>query len=52
MPGTDSAYQEGYLAYGRRASMGKNPYEEGTREYVSWDRGWIQGQLEEHENDE
>ena len=43
----DVAYRQGYEAYWNHVPMKDNPYQPGTKQYVAWDRGWIQGQLEE-----
>jgi hypothetical protein len=43
----DAPYREGYGAYWRRVRMAENPYEPGSEGFVLWDRGWIQGQLEQ-----
>ena len=42
------AFEQGYLAYWNRIAASGNPCES-QAEYNSWERGWLQGHLEDDE---
>jgi len=46
---SDAAYQQGYDAFWHRVLMAENPYGQGSPEYILWDRGWIQAELEQYD---
>ena len=36
--------KQGNEAHGNRQGLDKNPYEKGTKEYASWEEGWLDGE--------
>jgi len=49
MPPND-AFEEGYDAYWDGSDVEDNPYDEGTENHLSWNRGWSKAR--EHDYDE
>ena len=47
LSGRDVAYRQGYDAFWHGVFMRENPYGHGSPEYMLWNRGWIQAELEQ-----
>ena len=45
----NEAFREGYDTFWRGAPLSANPYETEAKEYVLWDRGWLQAELETYD---